>query len=263
MLLAIDVGNTNVVMGLFDENDAPRATVRVATRRDTTSDEISIVVRHLVARAGETPDRVRRTIVCSVVPSLVRAVRQFTEHELGHAPFLVTATEDLGVPLAVDDPREVGADRIGNALAAREEVGAPAIVVDLGTATTFDCLDGAGRYVGGVIAPGVETSAEELFRRAARLTKVDFTFPERVLGRNTRDCLRSGAMYGTVGMIDALVEGLWKDLGERGTALATGGLAPSIGPACRTIDRVDVDLTLKGLLAIDRRNRTPPAGSSA
>jgi type III pantothenate kinase len=255
MLLAMDIGNTNVVLGLFDDGGAARATVRVATRRETTADEISMAVHHLAMRAGTSPESVSRTVVCSVVPSLEHAVTAFTERELGHAPFLVSAREDLGVPIAVDDPREVGPDRIVNALAAREECGTPAIVVDLGTATTFDCLDGDGRYVGGVIAPGVETSAEELFRRAARLTKVDFTFPERVLGSNTRDCLRSGAMYGTVGMIDALVEGLWKDLGARGAAVATGGLAPSIGPACRTIDRVDVDLTLKGLQAVDRRIR--------
>ncbi len=270
MLLTVDIGNTNVVMGLFVEVPAPSpasaasaasaapaapeplATVRVTTRRETTADEVSMVVRHLAARAGVDPGRIHRTTLCSVVPSLAGAVESFARDELGHEPFVVRATEDLGIPIVVDDPREVGPDRIVNALAAREILGAPAIVVDLGTATTFDCLDANGCYVGGVIAPGVETSAEELFRRAARLSKVDFTFPSRMLGTNTRDCLRSGSMFGTVGMIDALVSGLWDDLGVKGTVAATGGLAPRIGPRCRTIDRVDVDLTLKGLVAVDR-----------
>jgi type III pantothenate kinase len=251
MLLAIDVGNTNVVLGLFERSREPRATVRITTRRDATADEVSLVVSHLLAKAGTESAQLSRSVICSVVPTLTHSVTSFVENELGHEPLVISAKSELGVPLAVDDPREVGPDRIVNALAARETIGVPAIVVDLGTATTFDCLDREGRYVGGVIAPGLETSAEELFRRAARLTKIDFTFPDRLLGKNTRDCLRSGTLNGSVGMIDALVAGLWRELDGRGTTVATGGLAPLIGPRCETVDRVDVDLTLKGLVAAD------------
>jgi type III pantothenate kinase len=253
MLLAVDAGNTNVVMGLVDATGEPRATIRLATRREGTADELSMAVAHLARRAGVEVAAIERSVLCSVVPGLTRAFLDFARAELAGEPLEVSATMDLGIELAVDDPREVGPDRIVNALAARDAVGVPAIVVDLGTATTFDCLDERGRYVGGVIAPGVETSAEELFRRAARLTKVDFTFPERRLGRNTRDCLRSGTMWGTVDLIDAVVEGLWEEMRVRGSVLATGGLAPLFGSRCRSIDRVDVELTLRGLVLVDRR----------
>jgi type III pantothenate kinase len=252
MLLAVDVGNTNVVMGLFDEAGQSAGTLRVGTRRDATTGEIAMAVAHLCRDLPGRERAIRRTVLCSVVPPLTRTFAMYVTTELGHEPGLVSAEIDLGVPVAVDDPREVGADRIANALAAREKFGWPTIVVDLGTATNFDVLDREGRYVGGVIAPGVETSAEDLFRRAARLTKVDFTFPDRSIGRNTRDCLRAGIMLGAVGMIDSLVDRIWEELGAQGTSVATGGLAPLIAPKCRTIDRVETSLTLEGLLFADR-----------
>jgi type III pantothenate kinase len=255
MLLAVDIGNTNVVLGLFDDAGNPSGTLRVGTRRDATSGEISMAVAHLCRDLPGRERAIRRTVVCSVVPPLTRAFAAYVLAELGHEPAIVTAESDLGVPLAVDDPREVGADRIVNALAARTRFGFPAIVVDLGTATNFDVLDRDGRYVGGVIAPGVETSADDLFRRAARLTKVDFTFPERTIGRNTRDCLRAGILLGAAGMIDALVGLIRDELGARGTAVATGGLAPLIAPRCRSIDRVETGLTLEGLLIAEREIR--------
>jgi type III pantothenate kinase len=256
MLLAVDIGNTKVTMGIFDEGDRPRATLRAGTRPDATPDELSILVTHLARRVPRGVDAIARTVVCSVVPSLTRTFSEFVEAELRHEPVVVSATMDLGLPVAVDDPREVGADRIVNALAARELVGVPAVVVDLGTATNFDCLDAAGRYVGGVIVPGVETSAEDLFWRAARLTKVDLSFPDKVVGRNTRDCLRSGILFGAAGMIDSLLHGVWEELGGTGVTIATGGLAGLIAPRCRRVDRVDVDLTLKGLLLVDRLRKS-------
>ena len=257
MLLTVDIGNTNVVMGLFDESGRSRSTMRTGTHRDATPDEMGLLVAHLTRKIPEGESAISRTVLCSVVPRLTRAFRTFVVEELDHEPVIVGAEMDLGLSVAVDDPREVGADRIVNAIAAREMVGFPAIVVDLGTATNFDVLDVGGRYVGGIIAPGVETSAEDLFRRAARLTKVDFTFPETFVGANTRDCLRSGILRGAVGMIDALVEGIWEEMGARGTVVATGGLAGLIGPKCETVDRIEVDLTLQGLLLVDRvvRNR--------
>jgi type III pantothenate kinase len=251
MLLAIDAGNTNVVLGIF-EGDRAVATMRVTTRRDATADEVSLVVAHLARKIEGGATRISRTVVCSVVPSLTRAIESFVRGELGHAPLIVTAELDLGVPVLLDDPRELGADRLVNALAARHELGAPVVVVDLGTATTFDCVNADGAYVGGVIVPGVETSAEELFRRAARLTKVDLTLPPNVIGRNTRDALRSGLLRGAAGMIDALVDAIWLELGGRGPTIATGGLSPLLGPHCRTIGRVDADLTLRGLRLVDR-----------
>jgi type III pantothenate kinase len=252
MLLTVDIGNTNVVLGLFDDSGKSRGDLRIGTRRDSTAGEISMVVSHLCRRLEGGERAVSRTILCSVVPPLTRTFSDYVRAELGHEPVIVSAEMDLGVPVAVDDPREVGADRIANAVAARDLVGAPAIVVDLGTATNFDVIDPEGRYVGGVIAPGVETSAEDLFRRAARLTKVDFVFPERVIGRNTRDCLRAGILDGAVGMIDSLVARIRGEIGAPATTIATGGLAPLIGPRCSTIDRIEVGLTLRGLLAIDR-----------
>ncbi|GJM44586.1 MAG: type III pantothenate kinase [Gemmatimonadota bacterium] len=255
MLLTADIGNTNVVLGVFDDEGTPRGRVRVGTRRDATADEIAMTVAHLCREIAGQEKCIRRTILCSVVPSLTRTFAAFVEDQLAHSPTIISAELDLGIPVAVDDPREVGADRITNAIAARNLVGVPAIVVDLGTATNFDVLDPAGRYVGGVIAPGIETASEDLFRRAARLTKVDLSFPDSVVGSNTADCLRSGILNGAVGMIDTLVEAIWKELGQKGTVIATGGLAPLIGPRCRTIDSVDVGLTLNGLLAIDRHLR--------
>lgn len=263
MLLTADIGNTNVVLGLFDREARSVATVRVGTARDATADEIGIVVAHLCRGLPERERAIARTIVCSVVPSLTRTFVAYVERELRHEPVVVSAELDLGIPVAVDRPAEVGADRIANAVAARERFGAPAIVVDLGTATNFDVVDAEGRYVGGVIAPGVETASEDLFRRAARLSKVDLTFPDRVIGRNTADCLRSGILNGAVGMIDTLVTTIREEIGGGGMVVATGGLAPLIGPRCRTVDRVDVDLTLGGLLLIDRRLRTRSGATGA
>jgi type III pantothenate kinase len=255
MLLAADIGNTNVVLGLVDDAGGLVTSVRTATRRDATRDEVSMVVAHLARRLPEGVAGVSRTVVCSVVPSLTSAFLAFVRDELAHEPLVIRGDSRLGIPVELDDPRELGADRLVNALAALADVGAPAVVVDLGTATTFDCVDARGHYVGGIIAPGIETSAEELFRRAARLSKVDLKFPERVIGRNTRDGLRSGILRGSVGMIDGIVRGIWEELAIEGKTIATGGLAPLVGPHCRSIDRVDVNLTLRGLVLADRIHR--------
>lgn len=251
MLLAIDAGNTNVVLGIF-EGERSVATMRVATRRDATADEVSLVVEHLARDLPGGAAAISRTVVCSVVPSLTRAFEEYAKGERGHDALVVDGSLDVGVPVLLDDPRELGADRLVNALAAKHDFGAPVVVVDLGTATTFDCVNEAGAYVGGIIVPGMETSAEELFRRAARLSKVDLTFPPNAIGRNTRDALRSGLLRGTAAMIDALVGQIWDEMGGRGRTIATGGLSPLLAPHCRKIDGVDVNLTLRGLLLVDR-----------
>lgn len=260
MLLAVDVGNTNTVLGLFEDGrDVPVAAARVGTRRDATSDEISLVVEHLVRDVPGRTGVISRTCLASVVPRITRTFGEYVTGQLRHEPVVVSAALDLGIELAVDVTDEVGPDRIVNALAVREIWGGPAVVVDLGTATNFDCVDARGRYVGGVIMPGVETSAEDLFHRAARLTKVDFTFPDSVIGRNTRDCLRSGILHGATRMIDALLGEIWRELGSTGTAVATGGLAGLIGSHCESIDRIEPDLTLRGLVLVDRIVRAAPA----
>lgn len=256
MLLTVDIGNTNAVLGVFDDDGNPGATLRIGTRRDATQGEVSLVVSHLCRRLPGGEAAVTRTVVCSVVPSLTRTFAGFVREELGHEPVLVSAELDLGIPVSVDDPREVGADRIVNAIAVRELFGHPSIVVDLGTATNFDCVNADGHYVGGLIAPGIETASEDLFRRAARLTKVDLDFPPAVIGRNTRDCLRSGILNGAVGMIDSLVDSVRGELGGEAVVVATGGLSPLIGPRCRTVDRVAERLTLRGLLLVDRYLRS-------
>jgi type III pantothenate kinase len=252
LLLTADIGNTTIVLGVFVDAGTVRASARIGTRRDATADELGMSVAHLCRRLPGAESSLARTILCSVVPSLTDTFSKYARRELGHEPTIVSAEIDLGIPVAVDDAREVGADRIVNAIAARDLVGHPAIVVDLGTATNFDVLDGQGRYIGGVIAPGVETASEDLFRRAARLTKVDLSFPDRVIGRNTRDCLRSGILYGAVGMIDALVTEIRRELDVDAPAIATGGLAALVGPRCRTVNRVEPELTLTGLLSVDR-----------
>ncbi len=263
MLLAVDVGNTNTVLGLFEDGrEEPVVSARVGTRRDATADEISLVVEHLVRHVPGGPGVISRTCLASVVPRLTRTFGTYVNEELDHEASIVSAELDLGIELAVDAPHEVGPDRIVNALAAREAHGSPAVVVDLGTATNFDCVDAQGRYVGGIIVPGVETSAEDLFQRAARLTKVDFTFPDTVIGRNTRDCLRSGILNGATRMIDSLLDEIWNELGATGTAIATGGLAELIGSRCDSIDRIEPGLTLRGLVLVDRilRERTGKRG---
>jgi type III pantothenate kinase len=255
MLLAVDVGNTNVVLGLVAEDGARVSTMRTATRPGATVDEISLVVAHLARVAPGGSAAVTRSVICSVVPSLTGSFASYAWEELGHEMRVITGETDLGIPVALEDPRELGADRLVNAFAAIRRVGAPVIVIDLGTATTFDCVDPDGRYVGGIIAPGVETSSEELFRRAARLTRIDLTFPDRFIGHSTRDSLRAGILLGTIGMIESLLVGVRAELGGEARVLATGGLAPLIGPRCAGIDEVDVHLTLDGLVAAERQLR--------
>ncbi|MDP6801688.1 MAG: type III pantothenate kinase, partial [Gemmatimonadota bacterium] len=235
MLLTVDIGNTNVVLGLFGGGEEPLAVLRAPTIRDATPGQLGVLVDGLCEKMPDGEASVSRTILCSVVPDLSRAFCEYVRTALAQEPVVVSAETDLGIPVRVDDPREVGADRIVNALAAREAVGSPAIVVDLGTATTFDCLDNKGAYIGGVIAPGVETSAEDLIRRAARLCRVDLRFPSRVIGTNTRDCVQSGILHGAAKMIDGMVEAIRAEMREpAATVLATGGLAPVLAPRCGT-----------------------------
>ena len=193
--------------------------------------------------------------MCSSVPHLVREYEAFAERWAGVDLLVLGPGVSTGVPIRYDDPREVGPDRIANAVAARERHGAPAIVVDFGTSTNFDVVSAAGEYVGGVLAPGIEISMDALFARAARLVKVDFTAPPSVIGKTTATALQSGLVYGFAGQVDGIVDRIRGEVGADAPVIATGGLAELIAPHSRTVGRVDPDLTLEGLRLVWERNR--------
>ena len=254
MLLAVDVGNTQTVLGLFDGEQLVEHW-RVATEAERTGDELAALFADLLYLRGRSFDDVSGVSLSSTVPLLGRAYQELAERHID-APLLVLGPGTrTGIPILYDDPREVGPDRIANAVAARERYGAPCIVVDFGTSTNFDAVSAEGEYVGGVLAPGIEISMEALFARAARLTKVDFVAPETVIGKTTVASLQSGLVYGFAGQVDGIVERMRDELGDTAPAIATGGLAELIAPHARTIEKVDPLLTLDGLRLVWDRNR--------
>jgi type III pantothenate kinase len=249
MLLAIDVGNTQTVFGLFEGVELG-SQYRVATDPAKTADELAVLLRALVDLSA-----LEGIALCSSVPALVREYEGFAERWVGVELLVLGPGVATGVPIRYDDPREVGPDRIANAVAARERHGAPAIVVDFGTSTNFDVVSAAGEFAGGVLAPGVEVSMDALFSRAARLPRVPFLAPERVISQTTVSALQSGLVYGTAGQVDAIVERIQAELGAPGApVVATGGLAELIAPHARTITALDPELTLHGLRLVWARN---------
>ena len=249
MLLAIDVGNTSTVFGLFD-GVALTEHWRVATERHKSGDELGALYRNFVELA-----RVDGIALSSTVPQLVRSYQEFAARYASAELLELGPGVKTGIPIRYDDPREVGPDRIANAVAAAERYGAPAIVVDFGTSTNFDVVSADGEYVGGVLAPGIEISMDALFARAARLRKIDFVEPETVIGKTTVAALQSGVVYGFAGQVDGIVGRIRDELGVDAQTVATGGLADLIAPHARTIDRVDPLLTLEGLRLVWERNR--------
>jgi type III pantothenate kinase len=244
VLLAIDAGNTQTVLGLYEREEL-RDHRRVATEAQRTGDELGVLYRSLVDL-----ERVDGICLASSVPILVRAYEELAER-FTSAPILVVGPGTrTGIALRYDDPREVGPDRIANAVAARERYGAPCIVVDFGTSTNFDIVSAAGDFVGGVLAPGIEISMEALFRRAARLLMVDFVEPPSVIGKTTAQALQSGLVYGFAGQVEGIVARIRGELGADAPVIATGGLADLIAPHAATISRVDPFLTLEGLRLI-------------
>jgi type III pantothenate kinase len=248
-LLAVDAGNTQTVFGLF-ENGSLGEHWRVATEANSTGDELGALVGRFIDLAS-----IEGVCVSSTVPTLIREYTVFAER-WAKAPLLVLGPGvRTGIPIRYDDPREVGPDRIANAVAAKERHGAPCIVVDFGTSTNFDVVSPAGEYVGGVLAPGIEVSMDALFARAARLVKVDFSAPATVIGKTTVGGLQSGLVYGFAGQVDGIVGRIRDELGVDAQTVATGGLADLIAPHARTLDRIDPHLTLEGLRIVWSRNQ--------
>ncbi len=242
MLLAVDVGNTQTVLGLY-EGERLIDHWRLATDRARTGDELGVVLGGLLDLDG-----VEGVCLASTVPALVREWERVAERWVSAPLLTVGPGVRTGIPIRYDDPREVGPDRIVNSVAARARYGAPVIVVDFGTSTNFDVVSAAGEYVGGVLAPGIETSMEALFARAARLVKVDYVEPPAVIGKTTVAGLQSGVVYGFAGQVDGIVDAIRGELGAADApAIATGGLASLIAPHARTIASVDPFLTLDGL----------------
>lgn len=261
MLLAIDVGNTNVTIGLFQPGEAHLLhQFRIESARNRTADEYAVFVRSLLDLHHIDPTTISGSIIASVVPTLTDTIVDLVRRAFGIDPMVVGPGMKTGVAILMDSPREVGADRIVNAVAAHEHVVGKnpelgVIVVDFGTATTFDVVSPKGEYVGGVICPGVQISADALFARAAKLPRVEITKPPKAIGKNTQHAMQSGLFYGYVALVDGMVARLRSELTYSVRVLATGGLARLIAPATTTIEEVEDDLTLVGLRILHERNQ--------
>ncbi len=252
MILALDVGNTHVVIGLFQGKEL-LASWRLQSDRLRTVDEYALEMLALLGSAQKKAKDIRQVVICSVVPPLTRVFSKLASKYFSVNPTIVNATDDLGIKVRVDDPRTVGPDRVVNALATKELYGAPAIVVDFGTATTFDILSSDGAYEGGLISPGLIISASALFDRAAMLPNIELRRPTTLIGKNTVDAMMSGIIYGYVGLVDGILKRLLETLGQETNVIATGGLAALIADESQYISQVVPELTLSGLRLIAER----------
>jgi type III pantothenate kinase len=254
LLVVVDVGNTNTVFGVY-RGDQLLDSFRFSTDTERTGDEYGSLLLPLFSRRGIDPLATGAVVISSVVPPLNLALDHMAQRFFGRRPLYVEPGVRTGMPIRLDNPLEVGADRVVNSVAARERFGAPVIVVDFGTATTFDVVNAAGEYVGGIIAPGISISAEALFAHASRLTRVDVRKPDELVGKNTAAAIKSGIYYGYVGLVDGILERLLAEITGVRMVVATGGQAELIASGSKYIREVDQLLTLSGLKLIYERNR--------
>jgi type III pantothenate kinase len=255
MLLCIDIGNTNVVIGVA-RADTVVTHWRIRTEREITRDELGIVISSLFASSGIREQEIKEAIISCVVPPLLNTFEEFCRRRFGLKPLVVGPGTRTGMPVLYDNPREVGADRIVNAVAAYEQYKKALVVVDFGTATTFDCVSGEGAYLGGAIAPGILISAEALFQKASKLPRVEiFARPKTAIAKDTMSSMNAGIIFGYAGLVDGIVKRIKREMTEEVTVVATGGLAPVISEVSETIEHVEELLTLQGLMIIFSRNR--------
>ena len=254
LILVIDVGNTNIVFGVY-KGEKLLHSFRISTRKKNTSSEYLVMVHQLFSLFNIPERQISGTVISSVVPPLTEVLRETLRELTDTEPLVVGPGIKTGVPIVVDNPREVGTDRIVNTVAAYTKYGGPAIVVDLGTATTFDVISGKGEYLGGAISPGIGISMNALFNETAQLPRVEIKEPLRVIGKNTVESMQSGIFYGYVSLIDGMIERIKRELKEDAVTVATGGLAHLMATASQYIDKVDPDLTLEGLRILYAKNQ--------
>jgi type III pantothenate kinase len=252
VLLVADVGNTNTTIGIFEDSGL-RVSWRLTTRREQTADEYGVFIETLLRTRGIHAGDVTGIAISTVVPPVQQTLASMAEKYFGQAAFFVEPGVDTGMPLSVEVPQEVGPDRILGAVAGAALYGTPVIVVDFGTATTFNCVNAQGEFIGGAIAPGLGISVDALLSRAARLYRVELVRPAAAVGRNTTTNIQSGVVYGWAGLVDGLIERMTRELGSEATVVATGGLVSLIADVARSIKHVDPDLKLHGLRLIWER----------
>jgi type III pantothenate kinase len=258
MLLVIDVGNTNIVMGIYEGTRLVK-NWRVHTEKNTTEDEFNVLVASLFAGAAVRLEAIGHTVISCVVPPMVTILDSFCRKYLGHAPSWVDAKSYPGMPVLTHNPAEVGADRIVNAVGAFDKYRTSLIVIDFGTATTFDAISEEGEYLGGAISPGIMIAAEALFRKASKLPRVEiFLPPETVIGKDTGSSLKSGIIFGYASLVDGMVKRMGREMMPAPTIIATGGLAPLLMKVSETIEAVEPDLTLEGLRIISAHLQSAP-----
>lgn len=253
-LCVADIGNTHTVLGLYAEDDQLVQRWRIRTDVERTSDEWGLMLRELFEMTGRDVESVGGVAISCVVPPAIHMIRRASRRFFGVEPLVVGPGVKTGISIRYDNPREVGADRVVNAVAAYAKVGRACIVVDFGTATTFDCISSDGAYLGGAISPGVGIALDALVTRAAKLPRVEISKPRSPIGRTTEEAMQSGVLYGYVSLVDGLVERLTREIGGPVAVIATGGLAGVIATESRTIESVEPNLTLEGLRLIYRRN---------
>jgi len=255
MLLALDVGNTNIVLGLFSGKQL-RHHWRISTRREGTSDEYNILIEALFSLEHVRRQEIGAAVISSVVPPLQATLKEMIEGNFGVIPLLIEPGIKTGMPILYENPKEVGADRIVNAVAAIEQYGKPTIVVDFGTATTFDVISERGEYLGGAIAPGISISAEALFQRAAKLPRIDIARPKEAIGKSTVTSMQSGLYYGYLSLVEGMLTRIKAEMSVDPIVVATGGLAHLIVGSSPLIDHIDPLLTLEGLRILYERNQS-------